>query len=156
VLRAAYITSVALLAGLALVTLASPVLLPVLRGQAQEAAPLSDAGKIKIIAQTDEWIVQYDLMNHGPEASLYSFEVSSTSPLHTSTAFVDRGKGFVFIYHIYPREVPSGSVRLTVRRGAEIEPLDDVTLHLASAGPAAPATSWWTQLRARFASGARQ
>jgi hypothetical protein len=155
VLRLAYGLSVLLLAGLAMATLASPVLLPVLRPQAHPAT-LPVTAKLQLLAGEETWVLQYEVTNDTGEAAAYLFELVLDGVTDHWTAVVKAGDTFSYIYHIAPQRVASQRVRFLVRRASEVEPLDDVTLHLASAGPAAPATSWWTQLRARFASGARQ
>lgn len=145
-LRLAYAVSVAVLVVLALATLASPVLLPVLR---REQATLPEAGKIQVLAKAGEWVLQYNLLNGTGQSGAYTFEITSAAPaeatgpatnsvfsppLHTTSVLVEAGRSYVFIYHLRPQQVPDGTVRFTVHRGGEALPLEDLSLHLPPDG----------------------
>jgi hypothetical protein len=139
--RVAYAASVAVLIVLALATLGSPLILPLLR---RERAALPDVGKVQVIAKPGEWVLQYNLLNSGAEAAAYTFELA-TSPaasaggdssrvLHTSSVFVDAGRAYVFIYHLRPEQVQSDAVRFALSRSGSPAPVEDLTLHLTSTG----------------------
>lgn len=138
-LRFVYAASVALLVLLALVTLASPLLLPAVR---REHATLADAGKIQVLVTGGKWVLQYNLLNGAELPTAFSFEVAGSpalpgavSPvLHTSSVLVDAGKAYIFIYHLVPDQVPDGTVRFTLHRDGASAPLEDITLHLPPAG----------------------
>ena len=142
-LKAAYAGSIVLLIVLALATLASPLMLPTLRG-AQAALP--ESGKVQVLAEPGEWVLQYNLVNASDSSGAYTFEIAAGPPapavslasrvLHTSNVRVDSGRPYVFIYHLSHDQVPGRTVQFTVHRGGETAPLEELTLHLPPAGGA--------------------
>jgi hypothetical protein len=138
-LRVAFVLSAALLVLLALVTVASPLLLPMLRS---ETAALPEAGKIQLLARGEAWVLQYNLLNPTDVAGTYTFELTTVGEaggslptvLHTTSALVDARKTYVFIYHLRPDQLQSDAVRFALRRSGEGAPVEDVTLHLPARG----------------------
>jgi hypothetical protein len=141
-LRLATTFSVALLALLAVATLASPILVPVLRPQ-QTREALPQVGKLQLLERPDEWILQYDLTNHRDEPAAYTFTVTYGSKTDTHSAFLRARDTFSYIYHFYPEQTPARQARFTVHRAAEADPVEDVTLHLSrtSAGAGSGAST---------------
>jgi hypothetical protein len=130
-LRLAFVLSTALLALLALATVASPLILPVLR---HEQTSLPEAGKIQVLVKPDEWVLQYNLLNPTEAAGVYIFELTASAPLHSTSVLVEGGRTYIFIYHLRPEEVTGGAVRFALHRGGESTPVEDLTLRLPPRG----------------------
>jgi hypothetical protein len=122
---------VGILGLLVVATLASPVIVPMLR---PPQASLPETARIQLLERPDEWILQYNLLNDGPQASAFSSEVSFDGQVQRAAPFLQPGQAHQMVYHIRKDLLTSGEVRFTVTRAGQTEPLEDLVFHLGSAG----------------------
>ena len=130
-LRPVYVLSVSILGLLVLGTLASPVLLPLVR---PPQASLPETARIQLLERPDAWILQYNLLNDGPEASVFSYEVAFDGQVQRATPFLEPGEAHQMVSHIPKELLASGEVHFTVSRLDEAEPLEDLVFHLGPGG----------------------
>jgi hypothetical protein len=140
VLRLVYALSLAALGLLIIGTLTSPVLLPLLR---PPEASLPETARVQLLERPDEWVLQYNLLNDGPHAAVFSHEVSFDGQLQRATPLLEPGHAYQFVSHVPKAQLTTGEVRFTVTRAGDAEPLEDLRFHLgsAAAAPGQPADS---------------
>jgi hypothetical protein len=114
-------------------TLASPVLLPLLRSP---QASLPETARAQLLERPDEWVLQYNLLNDGPHAAVFSHEVTFDGQVQRATPFIEPGQAYQFVSHVPKNLLTTGEVRFTVTRAGDAEPLEDLVFHLEPAAAA--------------------
>lgn len=78
----------------------------------------------------DEWIIQWDIINHEGEDKTYIFNRSSGEKNYTLKVPVPDGRLYKHIYHAYPETVKEGKVHLTIYQEGESTPVEEVTYYI--------------------------
>lgn len=129
-LRALHVVSCLVLGALVVITLGSPLFLPMMQQQFAKQDLLTMVGKLQIIERTDQWILQYNILNPGDKEQIYSFEITADSKVNTQSVSLAPKQTFQFIYHLYPALLHDGGVRFVLWKAAEQQPMEDLLLHL--------------------------
>jgi hypothetical protein len=122
---------VGILGLLVLGTLASPVLLPLVR---PPQASLPETARIQLLERPDAWVLQYNLLNDGPAASVFAYEVAFDGQVQRATPFLEPGEAHQMVSHIPKELLTTGEVHFTVSRADEPDPLEDLVFHLGPGG----------------------
>jgi hypothetical protein len=112
-------------------TLASPVIIPALR---PPQASLPETARVQLLERPDEWVLQYNLLNDAPQASVFTYEVAFDGQVQRTTPFLEPGQAHQMVSHIRKDLLTSGEVRFTVGRAGEGEPIEDLVIHLGPGG----------------------
>lgn len=90
----------------------------------------SEVQREQLLQAEDEWIIQFDIMNHEGRDINYNIEVSIDNKLYEQPVLVLDGRKFSYIHHIRRDMVGSGDVGFAVYKEGEDTPFEEVTYHL--------------------------
>jgi len=79
----------------------------------------------------DEWITQFDIMNHEGRDITYIINWSSGESRLTQIVSVLDGEVHRHVYHAYPETVTDGKVHLTIYKEGEATPFEDTTYYIS-------------------------
>ena len=122
-LRIFYISSLVILGVLLVFT----VLRPMTSGE-----KYSLVSRESTIQTEDQWIIEFDIVNHEGEDQNYTINVSVDGKPSTITVSIPDGKAFTYIKHVYPHMFSSekGQVNLTVYKEGEATPFEQATYYI--------------------------
>ncbi len=120
-LRLIFILSLAVLAGL---FVSIVYFLPLREGY-------TETKRVHIIEAENEWILQYDIINHEGGDIEYTIIVTVDGMVYTDFTVVKPGKVYTYIHHIYPQQLQEGKVDFAVYQKGKTEPMEQATFHLA-------------------------
>ena len=130
-LRLAYYASLVLLVAL---------LALVLRGALLPAtSPASEAQRAQLVELPDHWVLRHDITNQTPETVHYIIEIAINKETpQRSEAIVKSGGRFNYLCHVYPEQLGSGQVTLSVYEKGREDPVDTTNYFLMATGLAGP------------------
>ena len=120
-LRVFYIISLVILGVLVAITVFRPM------GGGEE---YSTVGREALLQAEDEWIIQFDIINHEGYDQIYTITaVIDGEPYHEDVSIED-DKMFTYIHHIRRDMVTEGVASFTIFKQGEEVPFEEVTYYL--------------------------
>lgn len=120
-LRIVYILSLVLLG----VLIGFTVFKPMATGE-----KYSEVAREQLLRAEDEWIIQFDIMNHEDRDISYDIEVSIDNKLYKQPVLIQEGRKFTYIHHICCDMVGDGDIGFTIYKEGEDTPFEEVTYYL--------------------------
>ena len=81
----------------------------------------------QLIQQEEEWILQFDIINHEETDTNYTVNLLVGEKEYSSDVTVKKGRTFTYIHHIQPETARGGEILLTVYREGESTPVKQTT-----------------------------
>lgn len=119
--RIVYIISLLLLGALVVFT----VFRPMATGE-----KYSEVGREHLLQTEDEYIVEFDIMNHEGEDKRYTINTLINGKLQSKVFLIRDDRKFTYIYHIYPDQLTGGDVSFTIYKEGEDSPFEQITYYL--------------------------
>ncbi len=121
--RIVYIISLLLLGALVVFT----VFRPMATGE-----KYSEVGREHLLQTEDEYIVEFDIMNHEGKVTNYLITALINGQQYDTPVSIKDGRKFTYIYHIYPDQSTGGGVSFTIYKEGEDTPFEQITYYLDS------------------------
>ena len=126
-LRLAYYASLVVLVALFAVVLHA-TLIPA-------TSPNRETQRAQLVELPDHWVLRHDIMNREPESVHYVIAVTIDEEETTRSEAIIKADGqFNYLYHVYPEQLGSGQVTLSVYEKGSEDPVDTTTYHLMASG----------------------
>jgi len=90
----------------------------------------STVQRAQLLETEDQWIIQFDIINHEGEDKNYTITVLVDGKQYNESVLIPDGRMFTYIHHVYPDRITDGDVRFTVYKEGEATPLEEATYHL--------------------------
>ena len=90
----------------------------------------SEIQKEQLLQAEDQWIVQFDIINHEGEERNYTINILVDGKLHEQEVLIPDGRKFTYIHHVYTDRIIDGNVRLTIYKEGEATPFEEATYYL--------------------------
>ncbi len=90
----------------------------------------SEVVREQLLQAEDEWIIQFDIMNHEDRDISYDIEVSIDNKLYKQPVLILDGRKFTYIHHIRCDMVGDGDIGFAIYKEGETEPFKQVTYYL--------------------------
>ena len=119
--RVVYIVSLLLLGVLIVFT----VFRPMATGE-----KYSEVGREHLLQTEDEYIVEFDIMNHEGKDANYLITALIDGKEYNHPISIKDGRKFTYIYHIYPDQLTGGDVSFTIYKEGEDSPFEQITYYL--------------------------
>jgi uncharacterized membrane protein len=91
----------------------------------------TETKRVHIIEAENEWILQYDIVNHEGRDIEYIIIVTVDGVAYTDSTVVKQGRTYTYIHHIYPQELEEGKVNFALYEAGKVEPIEQATFDLA-------------------------
>ena len=119
--RIAYISLLIVLAVLFIFTVFRPMAV---------GSEYSEVQREKLLRAGDEWIFEFDIMNHEGRDINYDIEVFIDNRLYKQPVLILDGRKFTYIHHIRHDQVRDNDVSFTIYKEDEATPIKQATYHL--------------------------
>ncbi len=83
-----------------------------------------------LLQAEDEWVIQFDLINHEGEDKKYTINILIDGELISRDFLVRDGNVFTYIHHVYPERMNERNVSFTIYKEGEEPPFEQVTYYL--------------------------
>lgn len=90
----------------------------------------SDVSRGQLLQTGEEYIVQFDIMNHEDEDKKYTVKVAIDDYRYSEDVLIPDGRTFTHIHHIYPSRITEGNISFTIHKEGEDTPFEEITYHL--------------------------
>ena len=90
----------------------------------------SEVAREQLLRAEDQWIIQFDIMNHEGKDKNYTIEVLVDGKLYREDVLILDSRRFTYIHHIYPDRITEGDVGFAVYKEGEAAPFEEATYHL--------------------------
>ena len=90
----------------------------------------SEVAREQLLQAEDQWIVQFDIVNHEGEDKNYTINVLINSELSSKVFLVRDGHVFTYIHHIYHDRIIEPVVSFAIYEEGVDTPFETVTYHL--------------------------
>ena len=90
----------------------------------------SEVSREQLLQTEDEWIIEFNIMNHEGEDKRYTINVLIDSELYSKEILVQDGRKFTYIHHIYPDQLTDRNVSFTVYKEGEDSPFEQITYYI--------------------------
>ena len=90
----------------------------------------TESKRAQIIEGENEWILQYDIINHGERESKYTIYVTVDGAAYSDSTVVKPGKSYTYIHHIYPQQLEEGKVTFALYEEGKVKPVEQVTYYI--------------------------
>jgi len=120
-LRIVYIVSLVILGVLTVFTVFRPM------AQTEE---FSTVQRESILETEEEWIVEFNILNHEGEDQRYIITVVIGDEQYSQKVLIEDGKSFTYIHHIYRDRVTDGCATFTIYKEGEETPFEQATYYL--------------------------
>ena len=120
-LRIIYIASLVILGTLLVFTVFRPV---------ATSGEYSEVRRAQLLQTDDEWIIQFDLINHEDRKQDYTMAVLVDGKQYTEDVSILSGRVFTYIHRIPRDAAGAGDVGFTIYKEGEADPLEQVTYYL--------------------------
>lgn len=91
----------------------------------------SEVQRAQLLEKEEQWIIQFDIINHEGEDMDYIIEVLVDEQQYAESVLIPNGRTFTYIHHIYPDEVTKGDVGFAVYKQGESVPIEQATFFLS-------------------------
>lgn len=89
--------------------------------------------RAQLVELPDHWVLRHDITNQKPEAVHYVIEIAiDKETTQRSEAIVKASGRFNYLYHVYPEQLGSGQVTLSVYEKGREDPVDTTTYFLTA------------------------
>lgn len=120
-LKLFYISSILILVMVAMFTVFRPMV---------KGAEFTEVRRDSLLKVDNEWIVQFDIMNHEGREQKYLIKAAVDGRLYSEDILVLDNRLFTYIYHICRDDVVGGDVSFAIYREGEDTPIKRVAYHL--------------------------
>lgn len=120
-LRIFYIISLVILGVLVAITVFQPL------GGGEE---YSTVGGEALLQTEDEWIIQFDIINHEGSDQRYIITAVDDGKSYSEAVLIQDDKMFTYIHHIRRDMVTEGVASFTIYKEGEEVPFEEVTYYL--------------------------
>ncbi len=90
----------------------------------------TEVQKQSLMRREDDWLIEFDVVNHEGKDVTYNIAVVVDGQLSTSTVLVRNEKAFTYIKGVTPAMVTAGNVSITVSKQGDSAPIEATTYHL--------------------------
>ena len=90
----------------------------------------SAVARESVLQDTDQWVIQFDIINLKGKDMNYNVVWSSGGQAYTEQVMVGQGRTYSHILHVYQATIKKGEVGMTIYEEGETTPFDQVTYHL--------------------------
>ncbi len=90
----------------------------------------SDVVKEHLLYTEDEYIIEFDIVNHEGEDKNYTISVLIDGELSSKVFLVRDGHVFTYIHHIYRDKIIEPTVSFTIYKEGEDSPFEQTTYYL--------------------------
>jgi len=90
----------------------------------------SEVQREHLLETEDEWIIQFDIINHEGKTQRYTIDTLVGAVPTTESVSLDDGRAFTYIRHIRHDQVGDGNVSFTIYKENEETPIKRVSYHL--------------------------
>jgi len=120
-LRIIYVISLVILGTLLVFTVFRPV---------ATSGEYGEVRRAQLLQTDDEWIIQFDLINHEDRKQDYTMAVLVDGKRYTEDVSILSGRVFTYIHRIPRATAGAGDVGFTIYKEGEADPLEQVTYYL--------------------------
>ena len=121
-LRIAYIVSLIILAALIGLLVYHPL---------TTGTTYSEVAREGLIQTDNEYIIQFDIINHESVDTTYAIQTSIDGELFNHSVSIPDGKKFTYMHHVYKDKLTQGNVSFSVyKEGEAASPFEQITYHL--------------------------
>ncbi len=120
-LRIAYIASLVILGLL----IAFAVFRPMVVG-----GEYSTVQRAQFLESKDQWIIQFDLINHEGRDQNYTITVVVDGKQHNQSILIRDGRMFTYIHHFYRDRVTEDNIRFAIYKEGAATPFEEITYYL--------------------------
>ena len=99
-----------------------------LAGPVATGQEYSEVAREQLLEREDEWIIQFDVLNHEGKETRYAIEVLVAGQNYNEKFAVQDGARYTYIHHI-PRQM-AGETRLTIFKEGQDAPFEQATYYL--------------------------
>jgi len=90
----------------------------------------TEVQRVQLLEREDEWIVQFDIINHEGQERSYTINVEVGGKTQSEDVLIPDGRKYSYITHIRPETLDDGDVSFYLYREDEAEPFKQLTYHL--------------------------
>ncbi len=90
----------------------------------------SEVSREQLIRVANDYVVQFDIMNHEGEDRMYSINVSINGNKYSQDILILNGKKFTYAHHVYSEQLVNKDVSFAVYKEGESQPFEQITYHL--------------------------
>lgn len=90
----------------------------------------TESKRAQIIEGEDQWILQYDIINHEDRDIKYTISITVDNAVYKDSVVLKPRKIYTYIRHIYPQELEEGKVTFALYEEGKTEPIEQVTYHI--------------------------
>ena len=119
--RVFYIISLVILVGLLVFTVFRPL------AAGGEYTEVQLGG---LLQAEDEWVVQFDIINHEGEDKKYTINVLIDGEIDSRNCTIQDRSTSTYIYHMYPEKINDKRVTFTIYKQGEETPFEQMTYYL--------------------------
>ena len=120
-LRVVYIASLVVLAVLIITTVFRPM---------ATIGEYSETQRAQLLQTEDEWIIQFDLINHEGKEQKYTITALVDGKQYTEDVSLLDSRIFTYIHRIHRDTARNGNVTFTIYKNGETDPFKQVTYYL--------------------------
>lgn len=114
---------------MSLVILAVLIVFTVFRPMAT-GGKYSEVSRESLLQTNQEWILQFDIVNHEGKDMRYIIDISVDGKLYRESCLINSGGLFTYIRQIRSSELTSGEVSIMIRKEGEDTPFEQKTYYL--------------------------
>ena len=120
-LRIIYIASLVVLAVLIIITVFRPI---------ATIGGYNAMQRVQLLQTENEWIIQFDLINHEGKEQHYTISVLADGKQYTEDVSLLDGRIFTYIHRIRHDSAGNGDVTFAIYKEGETDPFNQVTYYL--------------------------
>jgi len=90
----------------------------------------STVQRAQLLEREDEWIIEFDIINHEGKDVSYIIKVLVDGKLYNQPVLIKDGGVFTAIHHIYPDRLTNNEVKFAVYKEGEATPIEEATYYL--------------------------
>ncbi len=90
----------------------------------------SAVSRESLLEAKDEWILQFDIINHEGKETKYTLQVTLAGNQYGDQFLIQDGGVYTYIHHIRRDMVGTGEVSYSIYKEGEAAPVEQATYHL--------------------------
>ena len=90
----------------------------------------SEVQGAQLLETEDEWIIQFNIMNHEGREQNYTITVMADGKQYDESVLIQDGRIFTYIHHFYRDSLTDNRVSFAVYKEGEATPFEEETYHL--------------------------
>jgi len=90
----------------------------------------STVQRVQLLEAENQWIIQFDLINHEGRDQNYTITVVVDGKLYSEKFLIHDDRIFTYIHHFYRDRLTNNEVKFAVYKEGEATPLEEATYYL--------------------------